>query len=154
MNTAKCGTTAGWHRHRRAAGPPCEPCRQAWNSYYRVQRGGDLLAPLRTVECAWCADTFRTTKRVRRFCSDKCRAAAQLRARKARHFAASGSYTWAEVMRLYRVFNKCCAYCDTALDGQPEPDHVVPLSRGGSNSITNILPTCAALQPQQGQPLA
>lgn len=45
-------------------------------------------------------------------------------------------------MHLYLLFDRCCAYCRTVIDGQPEPDHVVALSRGGSNSITNILPSC------------
>ncbi len=32
--------------------------------------------------------------------------------------------------------------CETRIVGQPEPDHLVPLSKGGSNSSTNILPAC------------
>lgn len=62
--------------------------------------------------------------------------------RKARERNAVGTYTWAEVTRLYLKFNRCCAYCERPPAGQIEPDHVVPLSRGGSNSITNILPSC------------
>lgn len=46
-------------------------------------------------------------------------------------------------MRLYLALGKRCAYCEQEFDGPPDPDHVVPLSRGGSNSITNILPCCS-----------
>jgi hypothetical protein len=31
----QCGTTAGAARHRRAGEKPCEPCREAWNTYHR-----------------------------------------------------------------------------------------------------------------------
>jgi hypothetical protein len=30
------GTVAGSRRHRRRQEPPCDPCREAWNAYYRV----------------------------------------------------------------------------------------------------------------------
>ena len=33
-----------------------------------------------------------------------------------------------------------CAYCGAS--GPLEADHRIPLSRGGSNDITNILPAC------------
>jgi len=47
-------------------------------------------------------------------------------------------------MRLFLAFDRCCAYCEQPVIGQPDPDHVVPLSRRGANSITNILPSCRA----------
>ena len=47
-------------------------------------------------------------------------------------------------MHYKRAGYRRCAYCDQRVEGQPDPDHVVPLSRGGSNSITNILPSCRA----------
>ena len=40
-----------------------------------------------------------------------------------------------------RNFDYCCAYCGDKPD-RLDPDHVVPLSRGGSNTLTNLLPTC------------
>ena len=43
---------------------------------------------------------------------------------------------------------KCCAYCGQAKRNDAiEPDHVIPLSKGGSNSIHNIVPSC---QPCNG----
>jgi 5-methylcytosine-specific restriction endonuclease McrA len=38
--------------------------------------------------------------------------------------------------------DKQCAYCDEQVDGQPDPDHVIPLSRGGRNDIGNIVACC------------
>ena len=43
-------------------------------------------------------------------------------------------------MRIYLAIGGC-AYCGEQTDDM-QPDHVIPLSRGGSNSITNIVPSC------------
>lgn len=50
-------------------------------------------------------------------------------------------------MHLARKFGGC-AYCGGRDDLQP--DHVVPLCRGGSNSITNVVPACAACNADKG----
>ena len=62
--------------------------------------------------------------------------------RGAREHDAGGFFTWSEFMRIARKFNYCCAYCGEKPD-RLDPDHVVPLSRGGSNSTTNLLPACS-----------
>ena len=38
-------------------------------------------------------------------------------------------------------FDNACAYCGAT--GTLERDHVIPLSKGGSNTIDNIVPACA-----------
>lgn len=53
---------------------------------------------------------------------------------------ATGNYTGEEFEKLCKEYNNCCAYC-----GKNEKltvDHDIPLSRGGSNYITNIIPAC------------
>lgn len=44
---------------------------------------------------------------------------------------------WRSIKRIYRY--RCC-YCGTP--GPLTQDHVIPLSRGGSNQIGNIVPAC------------
>jgi 5-methylcytosine-specific restriction endonuclease McrA len=44
-------------------------------------------------------------------------------------------------MRVARGFGYCCAYCGTKPD-RLDPDHVVPLKRGGHNVLSNLLPAC------------
>lgn len=50
-------------------------------------------------------------------------------------------FIWSDFMRIAQRFAFRCAYCGEK-PTQLEPDHVVPLSRGGDNSASNLLPTC------------
>lgn len=98
---------------------------------------------VRVVVCRWCGASFSTTKVTHELCSARCK---KKESRVRRRGAAKGwasHYTWAEVMRIHLQLGKLCAYCHSPIEGQPDPDHVVPLSRGGSDSITNILPCCS-----------
>jgi 5-methylcytosine-specific restriction endonuclease McrA len=60
--------------------------------------------------------------------------------RRARKLEATGSFTVAEWLALVEVWDGRCAYCGER--AQLEIDHRVPLARGGTNSIDNILPAC------------
>lgn len=59
---------------------------------------------------------------------------------RARKRDAEGSFTAAEWLALVAAHQGCCAYCGEA--GALEADHRIPLARGGSNFIENILPAC------------
>lgn len=58
----------------------------------------------------------------------------------ARKHGAEGRWAPAEFRALVALYGGRCAYCDAA--AVLEPDHAIPLSRGGTNYIDNILPTC------------
>ncbi len=60
--------------------------------------------------------------------------------RRAMKANAPGSYTLAEWIEKCAMFANLCAYCGEAK--LLTVDHKVPLSRGGSNDITNIVPAC------------
>lgn len=93
--------------------------------------------------CGWCGKQFTGCNVRSRFCSPRCKHKLVKANRRAAESGATGSYTWAEVTRKWLTHGRVCAYCltPTTLDAI-EPDHVVPLSRGGSNSIVNIEPCC------------
>jgi 5-methylcytosine-specific restriction endonuclease McrA len=53
-------------------------------------------------------------------------------------------WSWSDFMHIARRFDYRCAYCGTKPDGQLQPDHVIPISKGGPNAATNLLPACAS----------
>lgn len=67
---------------------------------------------------------------------------------RANYYKASGSHTVDEWKKIKKVYKNLCAWC-----GRKEPfedlkfrfltlDHIMPLSRGGTNDKTNIQPLC------------
>jgi hypothetical protein len=91
--------------------------------------------------CAWCEETFTARRDDAKTCSRRCKGKASYARRRARERNAQGTYTWGEVIRVWRSIDKRCSYCDERVT-VIEPDHVIPLSKGGSNSITNVTPSC------------
>ena len=69
--------------------------------------------------------------------------------RRVRKRAAAGTFTLAEWNLLLALFSFRCAYCWRSFP-RLETDHVVPLSRGGSDSIENILPACRSCNAKKG----
>lgn len=61
--------------------------------------------------------------------------------RRARKAGALGEFTAEEFKALCEAFAHRCAYCDQPCDALTA-DHVVPLSKGGTNYIDNIVPAC------------
>jgi len=94
--------------------------------------------------CNECAEPFieRNNYNPSAYCSRSCARRVAKRARKAREHNAPGEFRWIEVIRMWMAGGKACAYCDTTMTGQPDPDHVTPLSRGGRNDIGNIVACC------------
>lgn len=60
---------------------------------------------------------------------------------RARRAGAIGTFTIDEWRDTKKKFNKSCAYCGTS--GDMQYDHIMPLHRGGTHYITNIVPCCA-----------
>lgn len=129
--------------------PTCRPCRRA-----RPARDDRLQV---TRACAWCSTGFRPwrTNPGQRYCSQACgsRASAVARGRaqtpkgqragrrRDRESSAAGLTAAARRrLRLHWVARGIgCAFCDGAAE---TVDHVIPLSRGGSNFEGNLLPAC------------
>ena len=68
---------------------------------------------------------------------------------KRRHTGSGGSYTTAEWRDKIALHAGCCIYCGRS-DRPLTADHNVPLSRGGSNDILNILPSCGPCNYRKG----
>lgn len=64
--------------------------------------------------------------------------------RRAMQLAAGGTYSASDIERLYAEQDGLCRWCSEPLTDGYEIDHVIPLSRGGSNSPENLAVTCSS----------
>ena len=51
-------------------------------------------------------------------------------------------FTLAQWQTLQAAFDHRCAYCHKRCKGHLTQDHITPLSKGGSHTLSNIIPTC------------
>jgi 5-methylcytosine-specific restriction endonuclease McrA len=68
---------------------------------------------------------------------------ANVRRREARKKAADGHHTGTEIKALFKRQGGKCAYCRVMLKPGYHADHIIPISKGGSNWISNIQLTCS-----------
>lgn len=61
---------------------------------------------------------------------------------RAKRRAAPGAHTEAELLARLAAADGTCVYCRGSLGDDMELDHIQPLSRGGSNSIENLVYAC------------
>lgn len=75
------------------------------------------------------------------------------RARKAN--APINDFTAAQWRALQEAFSHRCAYCGKRAKGHLTQDHVEPLSKGGSHTLSNIVPACRSCNSRKhtGPPL-
>lgn len=64
------------------------------------------------------------------------------RNRRSRKLSAEGSHTPDDILAQLKRQKKRCYYCGEKLNGKYHVDHVVPLSRGGSNGPDNLVIAC------------
>lgn len=136
--TPKCKTDTQWADQWLEQGASCQLPEDHWARWYGKT---SEWTPPRKADCTWCGTMFYPRTHANTLCSVPCHKRAAKARRRARERGAAGTYTWVEVTRIWVSINRCCAYCDQPTTDY-EPDHVVPLSKGGSNSITNVVPSC------------
>lgn len=59
-----------------------------------------------------------------------------------------GGHTYAEWIELKKLYGNRCASCGNS--GRLTKDHILPVSRGGTDDITNIQPLCASCNSSKG----
>lgn len=69
--------------------------------------------------------------------------------RRALKLSAEGSFTGEEFRQLCETYENKCLCCGRN-DVKLTADHVMPLSKGGSNAITNIQPLCGSCNSSKG----
>ena len=75
------------------------------------------------------------------------------RARKAN--APINDFTAAQWREMQGAYDHRCAYCGKRAKGKLTQDHITPLSKGGSHTVSNIVPACRSCNSQKhaGPPL-
>lgn len=73
--------------------------------------------------------------------------------RRARKVQAEGSYTAAEFVAKLKLYKRHCHWCTKKIEGRPHADHLIALAIGGSNDISNIVPSCARCNLSKGAKL-
>lgn len=157
--------------------PSCKACASAFRRQYYTENGDEIRAKARAQshehyvanrekERARAAERYRKDRESilrknqewRKRNPDKARAINRRTSpakRKAIHYAwvarkkaNGGTFTDAEWVALCERYDNRCLCC-----GEQKPltaDHVIPLSKGGSNYITNIQPLCQSCNSSKG----
>ena len=100
-----------------------------------------------------------TVKNYRKNNPDKCnkltkeKYAIKNAIRRAREQNADGSYTSEDIQRIYSQQKGRCLYCLNKVSNKYHIDHIVPLSRGGTNSPDNICISCQSCNLSKGSKL-
>jgi 5-methylcytosine-specific restriction endonuclease McrA len=113
--------------------------RRSWEQAIR-DAWRDAIQPVR-LNCVCCGHPMSAPYPGKLYCSALCRGRASNARRKAKADRSRAHHTWTQVIRLYLLFDRRCAYCGHDVD-VPDADHVIPLARGGHDGIGNILPCC------------
>jgi 5-methylcytosine-specific restriction endonuclease McrA len=68
-----------------------------------------------------------------------------------REKGAGGKVTKKDADNLFEKHNKICYYCK--VNKATSIDHIIPISRGGSNDINNLVPACISCNSKKGNKL-
>jgi hypothetical protein len=131
--------TANNHDKKWLASWLAKPCidKEAVREWLTIHRHSD---PRLWIDCALVDDEEQGQIRIAR---QRGKRASQKRARKIREQARKQTpfpCTPSQRLSRFALFNGRCAYCGT--HGKMTVDHVVPLSRGGFDEASNIVPAC------------
>lgn len=149
----RCGTTAGYHRHKNANEVYCQPCKNAAKIYRAIwyqknqKKAIDYSSQWRSenpeIQQKQHADYLKKNPDVFR------RAASRRRAKKLNN--ESKIYTEKQVLDLY---GHNCHICNEPIDLKAarragmtnweyglQIDHVIPLTKGGSDNLDNVRPS-------------
>jgi len=107
---------------------------------------------VRASDLAWKKNNLEVVRRMRRAWvdSDPGRAKTKWRNDRARKKKGEGFHTIAETKAIFEKQSGICVYCRTALDDSAHLDHIIPLSRGGSNWPHNLQWLCAPCNLRKG----
>ena len=72
------------------------------------------------------------------------------RYRAKKRLALINDFTIEQWIRLQEIYNHCCAYCGKKKKGKLEQEHITAISKGGSHTLSNIVPACRSCNARKG----
>lgn len=136
---AFCGIEDGTLKYSRKLCPTC---------YARVRQGSQPRRPKYTGPCVVCGSATSTSGRFYSKMCRRCYGVVDDRARiddarrKARIAQVEDTLTVEQWQKVLRHFEYRCAYCDKDIRDSYTIDHVIPISAGGGNVISNVVCAC------------
>ena len=158
----RCGTYAGYKRHRYLKESICDPCRVARNDYTKNYNHSHGTTPFVSAKCGTRSGYEAHRVKKEDPCLDCCLANAartsQVRALLAK--VTDRGWTSEEILTTHGTD---CHICNEPIDltapRSPRKganwklglhfDHVIPLSKGGTNSVDNVRPSHAICNMQK-----
>lgn len=120
----------------------CRICRIAYQQAYRAKNPDKVRKGRRSYNKRNAEKRREYAKRYRKQNPDKIRADGQRT--RARLMRAEGSHTIADMRRQYKVQKGLCWWCGKAVKWEDRhDDHLIPLSRGGTDWPSNMVVSCA-----------
>lgn len=134
--------TARWVRENKEK---ARAYQKAYHQKYREKRNAQTRAALmeKRKDPAWVERERARTAAKKKENPDAYKAYAHRR--RARLRGAEGGYSASDISRILKGQGYKCVYCKSCIKDKYEVDHIVPISRGGSNWPSNIqclCPTC------------
>lgn len=155
----KCGTPKAPEEFPRRATSKdglyswCRLCSRAATNSYR-KREPDKVRAAHAAHYRANVDTYREYGRRRRKVSPDAVRAQARRSQAVRRATLRGAVTETisvvQMAALIEEFNGLCGYCSAPWE---HLDHYIPLARGGSHTIDNLVPACAACNLSKGSKL-
>lgn len=142
-----CGTKNAELKYSRKMCPTC---------YTRAIQGNQPRVRKYTGPCIECGSLTSTSGR---FYSKMCRRCYGVKddrtrlddaRRKARIAGVEDTLTAEQWQKVLRHFEYCCVYCDKDIKDSYTIDHVTPISTGGGNVISNVVPCCLSCNGRKG----
>lgn len=132
---------------------------ESWNRYWLENE--EIVFSEFEAEGADEVDTHWEAKLVRKAIAEKPKEIPAVRrislgeklennAKRARYFGAKSEISAEDWTRWAEAFGRRCAYCG-AQTKVPVLEHVVPLSRGGTDTIDNVVPSCMSCNRRKGR---
>lgn len=141
---SKPATTEYFSRHNKHPDGLQDYCKSCMSTYFKEWRSShpDYF---RYDSSYYFANKERRSKSYRKWrLSSRAVKNASVRNRKARELNAEGSHTATDIERQFKAQRGRCYYCGVKVGKNYHVDHVVPLSRGGSNDPFNLVIACPA----------